>query len=188
MVEVGTISLFGYVHILSRSQADGLGINMAKYSLSKRFQIHETYRITQMLLPSAVVHAVLYLSYLCLLIPVRNMRAERTLTLAHFNLTTIVFALPSSYGLAHPVICLCRHFYLRQRVDDLLGTIFRRNPTITVDTSPDHGHTLHITPELSSSHSHRSDYDRRVDFHVAPERHAEILATFWDRQEEHRGL
>lgn len=41
------------------------------------FQIHETYRTTQMLLPSAVLHAILYLSYLCLLIPVRNMRCAR---------------------------------------------------------------------------------------------------------------
>ncbi|KAK6018477.1 hypothetical protein OSTOST_15933, partial [Ostertagia ostertagi] len=41
MVEVGTISLFGYVLILSRSEADGMGINVAKYSLSKRFQVLE---------------------------------------------------------------------------------------------------------------------------------------------------
>uniref|UniRef100_A0A158P884 G_PROTEIN_RECEP_F1_2 domain-containing protein n=1 Tax=Angiostrongylus cantonensis TaxID=6313 RepID=A0A158P884_ANGCA len=108
VVEVGTISLFGYVLIFCRSEADSLDTNMAKYSLSERFQIHETYRITQMLLPSAVVHVVLYLSYLCLLIPVRNI-------------------------------------------------------------------------------SYRSDHDRRVDFHVVPERHAEIIATFWDRQEQ-RGL
>ncbi|KAK6730099.1 hypothetical protein RB195_006887 [Necator americanus] len=39
LVEVGTISLFGYVLILSRSEADGMGINIAKYSLSKRFQV-----------------------------------------------------------------------------------------------------------------------------------------------------
>ncbi|RCN29087.1 hypothetical protein ANCCAN_25159 [Ancylostoma caninum] len=105
MVEVGTISLFGYVHILSRSEADGMGINIAKYSLSKRFQIHETYRTTQMLLPCAVLHAVLYLSYLCLLIPIRDIRAERTLTLAQFNLSTIIFAFPSMYGAAHPMVC-----------------------------------------------------------------------------------
>nr|CDJ81832.1 CRE-SRAB-14 protein [Haemonchus contortus] len=189
MVEVGTISLFGYVLILSRSEADGMGINVAKYSLSKRFQIHETYRTTQMLLPSAVLHAVLYLSYLCLLIPVRNMRADQSLTLHQFNLSTIIFAFPSIYGLAHPLICLSRHFYLRQRVDDLLASFFGRNPSITLELAPDNGEnaTMHITPELSSSHSFRSEHDRRVDFHVAPDRHAEILATFWDRQEDHRG-
>ncbi|KAE9420482.1 hypothetical protein Angca_002074, partial [Angiostrongylus cantonensis] len=184
VVEVGTISLFGYVLIFCRSEADSLDTNMAKYSLSERFQIHETYRITQMLLPSAVVHVVLYLSYLCLLIPVRNIRAERTLTLTQFNLSAIVFALPSMYGLAYPLICLRRHFYLRQRVGDLLDTIFHRNPTVTLEPSRDDGHALHITPELSSSHSYRSDHDRRVDFHVVPERHAEIIATFWDRQEQ----
>ncbi|VDL83593.1 unnamed protein product [Nippostrongylus brasiliensis] len=104
MVEVGTISLFGYVLILSRSEADGMGINVAKYSLSKRFQIHETYRTTQMLLPSAVLHAVLYLSYLCLLIPVRNIRAEKNLTVLQYNLSTIIFAFPTVYGLAHPLL------------------------------------------------------------------------------------
>ncbi|EYC04699.1 hypothetical protein Y032_0086g1937 [Ancylostoma ceylanicum] len=183
MVEVGTISLFGYVHILSRSEADGMGINIAKYSLSKRFQIHETYRTTQMLLPCAVLHAVLYLSYLCLLIPIRDIRAERTLTLAQFNLSTIIFAFPSMYGAAHPLICLTRHFYLRQRVDDLLGAILQRNPPITLEPAPDDGVALRITPEPSSTHSFRSEHDRRVDFHVAPERHVEILATFWDREE-----
>ncbi|WKX90715.1 hypothetical protein Q1695_009509 [Nippostrongylus brasiliensis] len=186
MVEVGTISLFGYVLILSRSEADGMGINVAKYSLSKRFQIHETYRTTQMLLPSAVLHAVLYLSYLCLLIPVRNIRAEKNLTVLQYNLSTIIFAFPTVYGLAHPLICLSRHFYLRQRVDDLLGSILQRNPPITLEPAPDTRTALHVTPELSSTYSFRSEHDRRVDFHVAPERHAEILATFWDREEESR--
>ncbi|VDO93272.1 unnamed protein product [Heligmosomoides polygyrus] len=186
VVEVGTISLFGYVLILSRSEADGMGINVAKYSLSKRFQIHETYRTTQMLLPSAVLHAILYLSYLCLLIPVRNMRAERVLTVTQYNLSTIIFTFPSIYGLAHPLICLNRHFYLRQRVDDMLGALLQRNPPITLEPAPDNGAALHVTPELSSTYSFRSEHDRRVDFHVAPERHAEILATFWDREEEHR--
>ncbi|CAJ0594454.1 unnamed protein product [Cylicocyclus nassatus] len=183
MVEVGTISLFGYVLILSRSEADGMGINIAKYSLSKRFQIHETYRTTQMLLPCAVLHAVLYLSYLCLLIPIRDIRAEKTLTVGQFNLSCIIFAFPSMYGLAYPLICLTRHFYLRQRVDDLLGTILQRNPPITLNPAPDDGDAMRMTPELSSTHSFRSEHDRRVDFHVAPERHAEILATFWDREE-----
>ncbi|KAK6053261.1 hypothetical protein COOONC_09234 [Cooperia oncophora] len=140
-----------------------------------------------MLLPSAVLHAVLYLSYLCLLIPVRDMRADQSLTLLQFNLSTIIFAFPSIYGLAHPLICLTRHFYLKQRVDDLLGGLLRRNPSITLELAPDNGAAMHITPELSSSHSFRSEHDRRVDFHVAPDRHAEILATFWDREEEQRG-
>lgn len=39
IVEAGTVALFGYVLILSRSEADGLGINTAKYSLSQRFQV-----------------------------------------------------------------------------------------------------------------------------------------------------
>ena len=39
VVEAGTISLFGYVLILSRSEADSLGINTAKYSLNQRFQV-----------------------------------------------------------------------------------------------------------------------------------------------------
>uniref|UniRef100_A0A1I7WCD2 Protein RFT1 homolog n=1 Tax=Heterorhabditis bacteriophora TaxID=37862 RepID=A0A1I7WCD2_HETBA len=88
MVEAGTISLFGYVLILSRSEADGLGINTAKYSLSKRFQIYETYRTTQMLLPSAVLHAVMYLSYLCLLIPVRDLRCHALSYVVTFNSRT----------------------------------------------------------------------------------------------------
>ncbi|VDM77207.1 unnamed protein product [Strongylus vulgaris] len=160
-----------------------MGINTAKYSLSKRFQIHETYRTTQMLLPCAVLHALLYLSYLCLLIPVRDIRAEETLTVGQFNLSTIIFAFPSMYGLAYPLICLTRHFYLRQRVDDLLSAVLQRNPPITLDPAPDDGQTMHVTPELSSSHSIRSERDQRVDFHVAPERHVEILATFWDRED-----
>ncbi|KAK6730102.1 hypothetical protein RB195_006890 [Necator americanus] len=152
-------------------------------SLGKH-KIHETYRTTQMLLPCAVLHALLYLSYLCLLIPIRDIRAEPTLTLTQFNLSTIIFAFPSMYGLAHPLICLTRHFYLRQRVDDLLSAILQRNPPITLDpATDDDGLGVHVTPELSSIHSFRSEHDRRVDFHVGPEQHAQILATFWGREE-----
>ncbi|CAD6184623.1 unnamed protein product [Caenorhabditis auriculariae] len=181
-VEAGTISLFGYVHILSRNEADGLGINTAKYSLSKRFQIYETYRTTQMLLPSAVLHAVLYLSYLCLLIPIRDLRAEPGLTLLQFNLSTIIFAFPSMHAMAHPVICLSRHYYLRQRVSDMLGEWVPRKISRKVRVEADECSRLHhATPELSSSHSFRSDCGR-VDFRIAPEKHAEILESFWEHK------
>ncbi|PAV77873.1 hypothetical protein WR25_08641 [Diploscapter pachys] len=181
IVEAGTVALFGYVLILSRSEADGLGINTAKYSLSQRFQIYETYRTTQMLLPSAILHAILYLSYLCLLIPIRDLRAEPALTVLQYNLSTIIFSFPGIHALAHPLICLSRHYYLRQRVDDILRAILVRPPPIVLHSSSPPESVRAATPELSSSQSFRSE-TVRVDFRVAPERHAQILESFWDRK------
>ncbi|CAI5438639.1 unnamed protein product [Caenorhabditis angaria] len=182
IVETGTISLFGYVHILSRNKADSLGINTAKYCLSQRFQIYETYRTTHMLLPSAVLHAILYLSYLCLLIPIRDLRAEPNLTLLQFNLSTIIFTFPSIHALAHPLICMSRHYYLRNRVSEMLrNTCSSRLPDIAHQTEQQRQHlTTHkTTPEMSSNHSFRSDC-ARVEFRIAPEKHAEILESFWE--------
>lgn len=68
------------------------------------FQIYEAYRSTEMLLPSAVLHAVVYLSYLCLIIPVRDLRAQRTISVGQYNLSTLVFALPSLHALCHPIV------------------------------------------------------------------------------------
>ncbi|CAI4226138.1 unnamed protein product [Auanema sp. JU1783] len=183
VVEAGTISLFGYVLILSRSQADGLGINTAKYSLSKRFQIYETYRTTQMLLPSAVLHAVLYLSYLCLLIPIRDLRAEANLTVSEYNLSTIIFAFPSLHALAHPIICLRRHYYLRQRVDDIIKKLIPKRQKIVIQPNikTEESIKLNDTPELHSSPSFRSETGR-IEYRIAPERHAEILEAFWEKK------
>ncbi|CAB3410739.1 unnamed protein product [Caenorhabditis bovis] len=182
-IEAGTISLFGYVHILSRNEADSLGINTAKYCLTQRFQIYETYRTTHMLLPSAVLHAVLYLSYLCLLIPIRDLRAEPDLTLLQFNLSTIIFAFPSIYALAHPLICMSRHYYLRNRVAEILhGWLPMRQCGGGGDVSHrDQRKNRSKSPELSSSHSFRSDCGR-VEYRIAPEKHAEILETFWEQK------
>lgn len=182
IVEAGTISLFGYVHILSRNAADGLGINKAKYCLSQRFQIYETYRTTQMLLPSAVLHAILYLSYLCLLIPIRDLRADSTLSIMDYNLSTIIFAFPSIHALSHPLICISKHYYLRQRVKDMLSEMFGWNNKKKLIA--DKQEEAEKSPGMSSSsQSFRSSSDCvRVDFRIAPEKHAEMLETFWEQQ------
>ncbi|CAJ0561446.1 unnamed protein product, partial [Mesorhabditis spiculigera] len=163
----------------SRSRADGLGINTAKYSLSKRFQIHETFRTTQMLLPSVVLHAILYLSYLLLLFPVRDWRASANITVASYNYSTIIFAFPSMHALAHPLICIFSHYYLRQRALDIFDRICCFTGMFTYRSNDDCRH-LQPTPDPPSIRERETP--GRVEFRIAPEKHAEILESFWDRK------
>ncbi|CAJ0964047.1 unnamed protein product, partial [Mesorhabditis belari] len=179
LFEAATISLFGYVMVYSRSRADGLGINTAKYSLSKRFQIHETFRTTQMLLPSVVLHAVLYLSYLLLLFPVRDWRASSINTISAYNYSTIIFAFPSMHALAHPLICILQHYYLRQRTLDIFDQLWCCSRIFT-DRSNDDCRHLQPTPDPPSIRERETP--GRVEFRIAPEKHAEILESFWDRK------
>jgi len=183
VLESATILLFIYVLSTSKRQLEDFGINTARYSLSKRFQVYETYRATQMLLPSAVLHAALYISYLLAVVPVRDLRASPLITVAQYNLSTIIFAFPGVHALAHPLICISRHYYLRQKTVDLIDALHPpRPPKVTLE--PVEQLAAEERSRLSSSSlppTRQSFTDGRVEFRMAPQKHHEILQAFWEK-------
>jgi hypothetical protein len=145
--------------------------------------MYETFRVTQMLLPSILLHSFTYMSYLTLLVPLRDYRASPDISLTGFNLTTIAFALPAVHASAHPLICISRHYYLRQKAISALRRMFpmeQREESTTSD--PQEGESMRLsardnTPQRCSF----AEQTGRVEFRMDPEKHSEILTTFWQR-------
>lgn len=205
-LETATILLYYFVLITSKRRLENFGINTARYSLANRFQVrmhirlrhsrqlthrivlqfqmYETFRVTQMLLPSILLHSFVYMSYLMLLVPLRDYRASSDISLTGFNLTTLAFALPAVHASAHPLICISRHYYMRQKAFAALQRLLPMQPRNVDSTAsyPQEAESMRLsardsTPQRCSF----AEQPSRVEFRMDPEKHSEILTTFWER-------
>ena len=62
-LEGGMVGLFYYILKLNRTKMADFSINTTRHNLNERFKIRETILVTEMLLPSAVLHAVCWIGF-----------------------------------------------------------------------------------------------------------------------------